>query len=263
MDNFTDDRDLDLLMRDKYTFFVMRRVLNQDGNILFSDHEKLILCYTGVPYPVWIWTDDGADAKDLERAYQLAGDKGFLDGKHSFNLKYELADHFIRRAETDGLRLSVKINMFAYDCPEPVAPSSSVPGQIYKAGPDDIEELVEIMGLFNKEAGLDQRDREAYLADAKVFIGSGNTYFWKDDEGKNVAFCKHMPNGDISSVNMVYTRPENRRMHYAENLVYRVTMKIRQEGYMPMLYTNADYQASNACYRKIGYVPRGRLCSIG
>lgn len=263
MDNFTDERDLELLMRDKYTFFVMRRVLDQESNILFSDHEKIILCYTGVPYPVWIWTDDGADAGDMDRAYELAKDKGFLDGKHSFNIKYELADHFIRRAEADGLRLAVKTNMFAYDCPDPVAPSSPAPGQICKAGPDDIEELVEIMDRFTKEAGLEPRDREAYFADAKVFIGSGNTYFWKDSEGNNVACCKYTPNGDISSINLVYTRPEHRRMHYAQNLVYQVTMKVKQEGYIPMLYTDADYAASNACYEKIGYVLRGKLCTIG
>ena len=29
-----------------------------------------------------------------------------------------------------------------------------------------------------------------------------------------------------------------------------------------MLYTNADYAASNACYRKLGYVLRGKLCSV-
>ena len=27
--------------------------------------------------------------------------------------------------------------------------------------------------------------------------------------------------------------------------------------------TDADYEASNACYKKIGYVLRGKLCSIG
>ena len=29
-----------------------------------------------------------------------------------------------------------------------------------------------------------------------------------------------------------------------------------------MLYTDADYAASNACYEKIGYVLRGKLCTI-
>ena len=34
-------------------------------------------------------------------------------------------------------------------------------------------------------------------------------------------------------------------------------------GFLPMLYTDADYVASNACYEKIGYILRGKLCTIG
>jgi len=30
-----------------------------------------------------------------------------------------------------------------------------------------------------------------------------------------------------------------------------------------MLYTDADYVASNKCYEKIGYILRGKLCTIG
>lgn len=32
---------------------------------------------------------------------------------------------------------------------------------------------------------------------------------------------------------------------------------------MPMLYTDADYAASNACCEKIGYMLKGKLCTIG
>ena len=31
---------------------------------------------------------------------------------------------------------------------------------------------------------------------------------------------------------------------------------------MPMLYTDADYVASNACYEKIGFILRGNLCTM-
>ena len=67
----------------------------------------------------------------------------------------------------------------------------------------------------------------------------------------------------MASIGLVYTLPEYRRKHYAEHLVYQVTRKAEAAGFVPMLYTNADYEASNACYEKIGYVLRGNLCSIG
>jgi len=34
-------------------------------------------------------------------------------------------------------------------------------------------------------------------------------------------------------------------------------------GLTPMLYTDAEYPASNACYQKIGYALRGALCTLG
>ena len=67
----------------------------------------------------------------------------------------------------------------------------------------------------------------------------------------------------MATINLVFTRPEFRRRHYAENLVYQVTKIATDLGYVPMLYTDADYAASNACYEKIGYVLRGKLCTIG
>jgi predicted GNAT family acetyltransferase len=67
----------------------------------------------------------------------------------------------------------------------------------------------------------------------------------------------------LAILGQVYPRPEFRRKHYEENLVYQVTKIAAQAGYLPMLYTDADYAASNACYVKIGYILRGKLCTIG
>ena len=44
--------------------------------------------------------------------------------------------------------------------------------------------------------------------------------------------------------------------------MYEVTKIALDNGYIPMLYTNADYKASNACYEKIGYELKGKLCTI-
>ena len=70
------------------------------------------------------------------------------------------------------------------------------------------------------------------------------------------------PNGNLASINLVYTKEEYRRKKYAANLVYEVTKIALDNGYIPMLYTNADYKASNACYEKIGYELKGKLCTI-
>lgn len=48
-----------------------------------------------------------------------------------------------------------------------------------------------------------------------------------------------------------------------ENVVYYATKEAFDKGYIPTLYTNADYVASNKCYQKIGFEIRGSLCMVG
>ena len=264
MDTFVDERDQKLLEADKYTFAVLRRIMNGETEILLSDHENVIICFTGHPYPVWIWTPDSATAEDMERVYLLAKDKGFLNGEYHFNIKYDLAEFFMKRAGEDGLKMRIGINMFAYDCPDPIEPTVKAEGAIHRCTMDDLDELVDIIVQFHVETEIDQQTREEYVEGAKGILQSETEkmFFWKDAEGNTVASCKTVPSGELASINLVFTYPEHRRKHYAENLVYQVTKMDRDEGYIPMLYTDANYVASNACYEKIGYILRGKLCSI-
>ena len=108
-------------------------------------------------------------------------------------------------------------------------------------------------------------DGDGIQANAEYSVENKNIFFWEDGNGKHVASCTYRPNGngEMALMGLVYTREEARRKQYAGNLVYQITQKSKDEGYMPMLYTNADYVASNACYEKLGYKLRGKLCSIG
>ena len=56
MDNYVDERDYKLLEGDKYTFFVLRRIIDGPCKLLLSDHERLIICFSTEPFPAWIWT---------------------------------------------------------------------------------------------------------------------------------------------------------------------------------------------------------------
>ena len=263
MDTFADERDYKILSGDKYTFSVLSRIIGGDNELLLSDHEKLIICFTCQPYPVWIWTPDAASEDEMDFAYKCAGEQGFLDGDHRFNMKYELAEYFINRAAAEGPDLKITTNLFAYDCLSPVAPLTETDGEIHKCLEEDLDELVDFFEMFRDSVGIDKESREQYRIQAYESINSGNTYFWKNASGKSVASCGWHPVNDMASIGLVYTRNEERRKHYAEHLVYQVTMIAKSAGYIPMLYTDADYAASNACYEKIGYVLRGKLCTIG
>ena len=263
MDSFVDERDYKILENDKYTFLVLGRIIGGKCELLLTDHERLIICFTRNPHPVWIWTPDDVTEEEKEKAYEFIRENGLLTEGHTFNLKYDLADYFIRRSSEDAMTLSNTINMFVYDCPNPVEPHVRADGELHRCVAEDIDELVEFMDLFHSETGVDQEDFETYRHKAEEAIRNGSHFLWRNAEGRNVSICNFRPDGGLAGVGLVYTREEYRRKHYAENLVYQVTQMAKDAGYMPMLYTDADYTASNACYEKIGYILKGKLCTIG
>ena len=65
MDSFADERDLTILEDDRYTFFVLRHVIGGTCKLLLTDHERLIICFTDHPFPVWIWTPDDATGAEM------------------------------------------------------------------------------------------------------------------------------------------------------------------------------------------------------
>ena len=262
MDPFTDERDDLLLEKDRITFSVLKQIM-KNCQYVSSNHEKLIICFSCLPFPVWIWTADDATEEEKEKAYQLTMRRFPPEEAYSYNLKYELAEYFIERSLEEGKKLSIQINMYAYDCPQPVRPKEKAEGCLHRCTEEDIDILVEFMDLFHREIGIDQQSLVSYRKTAEEDVRNGYLYFWKNNDGKPVASCHYRPNGSMASIGLVYTRKEDRRHHYAQNLVYQVTKIAMEQGYLPVLYTVANYLASNACYEEIGYRLRGKLCTIG
>lgn len=262
MEHTVNERDFRLLESDPYTFSVLRRVLHYPCNVVRTDHEKLILCHTTAPYPVWLWTPDGLAPKDAERAWQLAQSACPFEEGYRYNLKYELAEAFLLLAAQSGLKLRIVTNMFAYDCPQAIAPAVPTDGRLYRCTSGDAEEAAQLIDRFHEDVGQDRSSMEHCLRLARQRIENGGFYLWKNEAGETVACCSLNAEDGLGCVGSVYTVPEHRRRHYAQHLVYQVTELAARQGLMPMLYTDADYAASNACYEKIGYVLRGKLCTI-
>lgn len=262
MDQFVDERDYKLLSKDKYTFSVLMRIIGGECKLLLTDHENTILCYTKDPYPAWIWNEDDASDEEMGKAYELAMQNGLLDGKHRLNMKYSLAEYFIQRAREDGINMAIETNMFAYDCPNPIPPKTVIDGELHRCTEEDLDILVDFFELFHDSVDADRLTKEGYRVKAQEGVKYGSLYLWKNSEGEYTASCHWHPVSNMTSIGLVYTKEKHRRKHYAENLVYQVTKIAKDAGFLPMLYTDADYVASNACYEKIGYILRGKLCTI-
>ena len=262
MDNFTDERDLALLDEDRYTFFVLKRLLGGTNTLLLSDHERLIICFSCEPFPVWIWTPDGISDAEKEAAWNLAAEVCPIEEGTHIIMKYELADYFMARAKEKGMNVGYHMEMMAYECPEPKAPEVPADGRMYECTAEDAEEAAEFIAGFYTGINEEAPPQERRLAKAQEFIDNHAFFLWKTAEGKPVGCCYYKINQGLGSLGGVYTVPEYRRKHYAQHLVYGVTKRISDMGYTPMLYTDANYAASNACYQKIGYELRGRVCTI-
>lgn len=262
MDKQADERDFRLLQGDRYTFAVLSRILPGPCAVTMTDHERFILCHSVSPYPVWIWTADGLPDAEAQRAWDIASSACPLSAGHRYNLKYELAEAFIAKAREQGQTIRIITNMLAYDCLSPVAPAQPAPGHLHRCTQEDAEAVAAMIYEFHTSVGDARFDMATCRQLAAQHI-AGHFYFWKDPQGVTVACCSYSPSGDLASVGSVYTVPAHRRKHYAQQLVYEVTRIVAEQGLTPMLYTDADYVASNSCYEKLGYVQRGRLCTIG
>lgn len=262
LDHQVNDRDFELLKSDPYTFAVLARILKGACELILTDHERFLLCHSASRHPVWIWTPDGASEEEKERAWRMAKEARPLHQGFRYNLKYELAEYFIQKAKAQGLNAGISMNLMAYDCPDPIPPTHHADGNIYCCTEKDVEEAAWMIGGFHIAIN-DGPTEEAYCrGKAEEHIAANAFFFWKNAQGKTVACCSYRPDGALASLGSVYTIPEYRRMHYAENLVYQVTRLVSEKGFTPMLYTDADYVASNACYTQIGYQCRGRLCTL-
>ena len=262
MDHAVDQRDFQLLAQDRYTFSVLSRVLHGQCRCVRTDHQRFILCHTMQPYPVWLWTPDGISEAEKEQAWQVAAETLPMAEGFRYNLKYELAEYFIARAKEEGIQAHFATNMFAYDCTEAIAPSNPTDGSLRVCTLADKEEAARLIFQFHDAVAADRMSLEDCRALAQQRIEDGGFFFWKNAGGDVVACCSRTIHDGLGCVGSVYTKPEHRRKHYAQQLVYQVTHMVAQQGFMPMLYTDADYAASNACYEKIGYVLRGKLCTI-
>lgn len=262
MDHHADERDFRLLERDCYTFAVLSRILPGPCTVTLTDHKRFILCHSIAPYPVWIWTPDDLSDAEKQRAWEIADNACPLSAGHTYNLKYDLADAFILKAREHGVNACILTNMLAYDCPIPVAPPQPAKGRLHRCTSGDTEAVAAMIYEFHQSVGDARFDMSTCCEMAAHHI-AGHFYFWKNEQEENVACCSFNPNAGLGCVGSVYTVPTHRRKHYAQQMVFEVTRIIAENGLTPMLYTDADYAASNACYEKIGYLLRGRLCTIG
>ena len=259
-----------LLPVDTPLYAMLRRILRTPCRFIVTDEQNYIVCHSEYPFPVWVWTSEDMADEDLGRAKELlekeltAWDLAQSGGEQiHVNMETTLAMRIISELASTPTPLAIKHRINVYDCPAPKKPVAEVKGACVPATEDDFHIAHEMMRHFFLESAIDNLPESEQRKKAEVFIFAKRFFFWKNEEGEPVAMCLFTDNGDGSeSLNNVFTMPAQRRKGYASALVYEVSQMILKKEHMPMLYTDAGYEASNKCYEKLGFNRRGSLCTL-
>ena len=245
---------------DAITFFVLTRILNGPCAHIHTDGENVIICHSEGFYPVWVWCRDEDDADAVAAVADCLKAHFPLGEGYRYNLSYGMFER-LRQVDAAFAQMKIELNMLSYRLDELLAASHPCDGHMEAASMADLDLLAPHLQAATQEMEHRERPLDTCKATLKEKIEAGQQFIWRNGDGELVAMTSYRVDGCYGGVAGVYTLPEHRRRGYAMNLVHGVTAKVLGLGLTPMLYTDADYAASNACYQKIGYKQVGSLCT--
>ena len=133
---------------------------------------------------------------------------------------------------------------------------------MHAAKPEDLDVAAAFVLAMHRDTREGDQTPEGCRAIAQQRIEQTRLFLWKDESGTPCAMCGVRPDGKRTGLALVYTPPEKRRQGYAASLVHDVTQAILAQHRLPVIYTDADYPPSNACYAQIGYMRCGSLETV-
>lgn len=250
---------LRLLGGDACLFFMMDLMLREACDTIVTDGERLIMAMSTRLFPIWSWMPDDASDAELERCWQALRGTFPPEQGDAFNMKPAHAAYMRRRAQEEGLTLRTTRRLRAHTCPAVCPPHRRPGGSMHAAKPADLDVAADFVLAMHRDTREGDQTPEGCRAIAQQRIENTRLFLWKDEAGVPCAMCGVSPDGERMGLSLVYTPPEKRRQGYAASLVHDVTHAILAQHRLPVIYTDADYPPSNACYAQIGYVCCGAL----
>ena len=245
---------------DAITFFVLTRILNGPCAHIHTDGENVMICHSERSYPVWVWCRDEDDADAVAAVADCLKAHFPLAEGYRYNLSYGMLER-LRHADAAFAQMKIETNMLSYRLDELLPASHPCGGHMEAASMADLDTLAPLLQAAVMEMEHRERPLDVLKASLEEKIAAGQQFVWYDAGGQLTAMTSYRVDGCYGGVTGVYTLPAHRRHGYAMNLVHGVTARVLERGLTPMLYTDADYAASNTCYQKIGYRQVGSLCT--
>ena len=224
-----------------------------------TDESSYFMAQTKIGYPVWVWTDKNiSKVKENEVKEKM---KNFITGtdKVNFTCKKEFYD--ILKNENFNLLIDEYFEMGSYLCRKTIKPKISS-GYFCLATLDDVDVLSNYHIWNNKEINQIDISKEEAVKHISELVENKVFYVWKNNDNKIVCTAVIKTNLQFARINHVYTPVEERCKGYAKNLIYVLTNKAIDDGFVPVLYTDYNYPASNKAYMSVGYEDLGVLINF-
>ena len=250
-----------LLKQEAITYSVLMKILQGECAHIFTDMKNSIVCHSGSPWPVWAWC---GDVGNREAVVQIAGClKENFPVEQGFDCILSCA-LLEKLKETDAYFQTVNrgMELLSYRLDQLGDIGHPCEGSMGLVREEEIPSLISVWQDMHMEMEGRSFTREHCEQSIRQMVGEKSLFAWRNDAGSIVALTGRGDQEGYGKITSVYTLPDCRRKGYAINLVHGVTKTILQDGLVPILYTDADYAASNACYQKIGYTLVGQLTSI-
>lgn len=239
-------------------FSLLYKIIESKNVKIVSDESNYIIAQSDENMPVWVWNkEDISDIKikeiieKLEEFIARSGEIKVTASEEIYNAIQGRNNYFVDNY----------FEMGSYYCKNTIEPRKSE-GRLDFANLEDLETISkyridELKELENIDGNYDEIYKKS-----KKLIESGDFYVWRNNDNKVVCTAVINNSGQFSRINKVYTPVEDRCKGYAKNIIFELTNKALNEGYIPVLYTDYNYPASNKAYTAVGYEDLGKLINF-
>lgn len=251
-----DIQKIHLFQPEREMFYVISLIATGDNPLIYSDLGTYIVARSAPGLPTWIWTKDNI-SKDKLKEIEKVLEEFYEKGQNDFTSKKEFYEYLKEKEETSNY-----LEMGFLSCKEAMKPLKGK-GIFVKPNHEDKVTLAEFWRQNVKELykGKVISQQEA-LEEVEGWLDSKKFYVLKDNNGDIVSMAGYGVVDDMAKITHVYTDKEERGKGYCQYLIYSLTKKLLEDGYLPLLYSDYHYEASNQAYKKVGYQDEGYLINF-
>lgn len=132
------------------------------------------------------------------------------------------------------------------------------PGDLVVARSGDHKTVLDLMTGFYRDIGESAVGLDVVVADR---LARGLYRLWVDEHARTLV-GHSVPINRAARIQVVYTRPSDRRRGYGFAAVHRLSAELQESGLSRLLFADAANETSNPLFRRAGYKLRAEIAEL-